>query len=85
MKIEAFILVFWKNKPKCFLKLNHFQLTYDTQKDYSYGYNRFISEGCLVLWGQNPIYNKIILNRVFHLSTILAGSEIVWNIEQDQK
>ena len=67
-----------------FLKLNHFQPTYDTRQAYSYGYSRFISEGCLVWWGQNSIYNKIILRRVLHLSSIQAGSKIVWSIETKQ-
>ena len=51
---------------------------------YSYGYNRFTSEGCLVWWGQNPIYNKIVLRRILHLSSILAGSKIVWSIKTEQ-
>ena len=29
---------------------------YDTLQAYSYGYNRFISKGCLVWWGTNTIY-----------------------------
>ena len=39
---------------------------------------------CLVWWGQNLIYNKIIIRRVLPLSSILAGSEIVWSIKTEQ-